>query len=231
EPDLVVPEWTAKGAFVNGRDFVDRLIGRKWGQRTPAVIVERRSKRTAEDVAARLGDHVDDTAAEPAVFRGDGARRDFRLLDRILDEQVERLAAQVLVHDHAVDEVLAFERQRPSHHDVAAWAVTGDARRQQHRVVQRASNRQQFELILLEVAGDRGGQDDVGRLAGDRDVFGDGGDSQRHVQRLRFGHLHTDRLLDGPESLELEGHLIIARRQEWNDVIAIRRRSHRAEAL
>src|SRR5439155_21437077 len=110
---------------------------------------------------------VDDTAAEAAVLGGDRAGRDFRFLNGILDEEVQGLAAQVLVHDDTVDEVLALEGEPTGHHDVAARTVARYPGSQEHGVIQRATDREPLERLFLEVARNRGGRNDLGRLPDD----------------------------------------------------------------
>ena len=51
----------------------------------------------------RLGDPVDHAAGEAAVFRRDAAGEKRGLLDGVLDEELMRLAPDVLVGDHSVD--------------------------------------------------------------------------------------------------------------------------------
>ena len=231
EPESVVQDWAAGRALVHRGDLVDRLIGGVRCQRSPAIVVERRAKRAAECVAAGFRDHVHDAAAEAAVLSGDRPGRDFRFLDRVFDEQIQRLAAQVLVHDDAVDQVLAFERHPAGHHDVAARTVAGDAWREEHGIVQGASDWQTLERFLLEIAGNRGRRHNVRRLSGHRDRLGHGRERKADVQRQRFSHGQRRRSFQRLKTLKLERHRVIARRQKRNDVVAVGGRCGRARAL
>jgi len=68
----------------------------------PRVIVERRAERTRKRIAA---DFVIMFTTPPPKrpYSAEMAPVDtFRLLDRVLDEEIQRLPAQVLVHDDAV---------------------------------------------------------------------------------------------------------------------------------
>ena len=71
----------------------------------PLRIVERVADGAAELVAARLRDRGDHAAGEAAELGRDAAGEDGRLLDGVLDVEGVRLAAEVLVHDGAVDEI------------------------------------------------------------------------------------------------------------------------------
>src|SRR4030095_14985164 len=70
EPDLVVENGSADRALVHRRDLVHGLIGGIRRQRSPAVVIERRAKRSTEGVSTRFRDHVHDPAAEAAVLGG-----------------------------------------------------------------------------------------------------------------------------------------------------------------
>ena len=105
-------------------------------------LLQRVAQRSAELVAARLGDDVDDAAAEAAVLGRDAGRGDGRFLNRVLDVEVVRLTAQVLVDGHAVDHEQIFERHRAGDRVGAARAGRVHRRREQQRRVDVAVGRQ-----------------------------------------------------------------------------------------
>ena len=84
-----------------------------------------------EPVAARLGDDVDDAAAEPAELGGDAAVGDGRFLDRIFDRGVEGLSADVLVDADAVEEEQVLEADRAAERERARRSGGMNARRHQ----------------------------------------------------------------------------------------------------
>ena len=81
-------------------------------------------------IAAGLRDRADDAACEPPELRRNAAGQHGRLLNRVFDVQRIRLAAQVLVHHHAVDQEDAVERMRTRDRDLAVRAGVSDAGRQ-----------------------------------------------------------------------------------------------------
>ena len=94
-------------------------------ERAPVVVEQRLAERAAEQVAAGLRDDVDEAAAEAAELGRHAVGRDGRLLNRVLDVDVERLAAQVLVHGHAVHQIQRLERHRAGDGVGARRARTG----------------------------------------------------------------------------------------------------------
>ena len=84
-------------------------LGLERRQRPPLVVVQRLAEAARELVAARLGDDVDDAAAEPAELGGDAAVGDGRFLDRVFDGGVEGLPADVLVDADAVEQEQVLE--------------------------------------------------------------------------------------------------------------------------
>jgi hypothetical protein len=121
EPQPVANQEAADGGFVNGVDVVFALVG-QWRFILPRVVGEIGAERARELVAAVLGHHVDETAGEAAVLGGYAAGHDRGLLDGVLDEHVEGLAAEVLVEDHAVEGVEVLVRHGARDGGVAAGA-------------------------------------------------------------------------------------------------------------
>ena len=145
EPDTVPPQQPAERRLVALVELVDtrQPVGLLVGVPCrPVVVRERGAKRTVEEVAARLRDRVHDASGEAAVFGGDAAPQDRRLLNRVLDVEILGLAPQVLVDDGAVHEKQALEGLRSGDHegrsrvgaaDVPGRAVVGDTRGKQAR--------------------------------------------------------------------------------------------------
>ena len=125
EPDVVFPERAAEGGLVRGQNVLRRRFLRR-ADRGPRGVREAGPEGAGEDVAAGLRDGVDDAAREAPEFRGDGGRRRRRLLDRVLDEEVDRRAADVVVHDDAVHGEEVVERLRARDRDGAVRAVLVD---------------------------------------------------------------------------------------------------------
>src|SRR6185436_9328808 len=104
EPQTVANDASAEGCLVGLVDRVGIVEGLQRTLLGPVVVLQRIAERAAEFVTTRLGDGVDDATGEPAVLGRDAGRLNRGLLDRILDEEVVRLATEVLVDDRAVDE-------------------------------------------------------------------------------------------------------------------------------
>ncbi len=113
EPQAVGQDPSPEGGLEDLVDVVQLLLagvalhGRPGD---PVFVLEVDPERAVELVAALLGDRVDHAAGETPVLGRHRAGLDGRFLDRVLDEQGERLAAQVLVDDDAVDQVEVLER-------------------------------------------------------------------------------------------------------------------------
>ncbi len=231
EPELVLEDRPAEGHLVGGHHLIDVRVARERRQRLPAVVDERRPEGPGEAVAARLRDHVDHAALEPAVLRRDVAGRDLGLLHGVLDVERTGLLAQVLVHVDAVDQVEVVVGQRARDHDVAAGAVADRGRRHDRRGVQRAPPRDVLDGRRLERGRHRRRHRRLGGGARHRDRLRHGGHRQLHVHREGIGHLQADRLFDRRETLELEGHRVVTRGQERDDVVAVGRRHDGTHAL
>ncbi len=175
-------------------------------ERPPVVVVERVAERAGEQVAARLRDHVHHAAAEAAELRRHAADGDRRLLNRVLDVQVVRRAAEVLGDRHAVDHEQRFERRRAGNRVRAARAGRVHARRLQQRRVDVAVGRQRRDQLLLEVRRHlRGLRQHVGRLADDVDGFRDRRRTHLRIERQDLRRRERDRLRDALEAAQLDG--------------------------
>src|SRR5204862_7611316 len=109
EPEAVLQNRAAERVLVGRNQLVGlRLVHRR--RRAPVVVLEGRPERAAEQVAARLGDGVDDAARETSELRGDSGGGYRRFLDRVLDVERDRLTAEVLVEHHAVQQEQVLER-------------------------------------------------------------------------------------------------------------------------
>jgi hypothetical protein len=165
EPQLVTHDRPAERVLVRRDDVIQAgvLVGRvvgdrlvfEGGQPAPLVVVQRAAVRAREVVAARLGDHVDDTAREPAELSRHTAARDRRLLDGVFDIEHVRLTAQVLVDGHAVDHEQVLERHRSGNGVAAARTGRVHRRRHQDGGADVTVGRQVLHQRLLEGGGDR----------------------------------------------------------------------------
>ena len=129
EPERVLHDRPSDRVLVRRHDFVQLgFVERRHG--TPVVVVDPEPIRAAELVATRLGDRIHQTAAEPPVLRRDPGGRDRRLLNRILDEEGDRLPAQVLGDRHAVQQEHAVVCHRPGDRErpITAARATGTGR-------------------------------------------------------------------------------------------------------
>ena len=238
EPQTVALDRTAEDVFVLRDDAIHLGVGRELvvvvsgHLRAPVVVVQRVAERSAEAIAARLGDDVHDAAAEPPVLRRDAVGRDHRLLDGILYIEVVRLPAQVLVHVHAVDQVEGFERHRSGDGIAAIRARGVHCRSLQDHGIDVACGGQHGHQLLLEVGGHlrRMCQDLTGARA-DGDRFGQRRGPQCCVERDGLAEGHGDRLLLTFESGQLERHGVGSRRHARDDVVAVAGRDHAERAL
>ena len=98
--------------------------------------------------------------------------------------------------------------------------VAGDAWREEHGIVQPASDRQTLEHSFLKLLA-MVAVYDVRRLSGHRHRLGHGRDRQADIQRQRFSHGQRRRSFQGLKTLKLERHRVIACRQKRNDVVAV----------
>ncbi len=153
-------------------------------------------------------------------------------MQRVLDDQVLRLAAQVLVHRHAVHHVEVFERHRASDREAAARSSGMHRRGHQHHGAVITLRRQRGHERLLEVGGDLAGlRQDVGRAANDLHRFGHAGDAHFDRQRKVLRRREADGSLDTLESGQLEHEAICARGQQREDVVAVFRGHRLARGL
>ena len=183
EPQTIFHDWPSDRVLVRGNRlrhaqlFVRRIGGDRrlfeGRERSPLVIVVRVSERTAENVAAGFCDQIDDAAAEPSVLRRDAADRDRGLLDRVLDVEVVRRAAQIFSDGDAVDHEQRFERRR-SRDRIGAVRAGGVHRRcLQDRGIQIAGRWKRRDELLIEVGRDlRGLREHVRGRSHDRHLLG-----------------------------------------------------------
>ena len=206
-----------------------RLERRLVGPRRVAEVV---AVGARVDVAAALGDDVDDAAREAPVLRRDARGEHLRLLDGVLDEQVVARAEDVVVDVDAVDQedVVVGERAR-DRHLAGVRAVVGQAGRELGDVERRAAGRQLVDQRLVEVGAD-------GRIRDDGRGFGPHGDLLGHRGR-RHRDVHFDgpperdarRPLDRRHAVHLDGDDVLARRQPADDVDAVDVGDRRQRAL
>ena len=160
---------STRSSLCAGSAAIDRSSNGVSVRQLSLISVSRNEPREA--VAARLGDDVDDAAAEAAVFGGDAGGGHRRFLDRVLDVEVVGLAAQVLVHGDAVDQEQVVERHRAGDRVGAVRPAGMHRRREQQVGVDVAVGRQGGDQVLLEVGGDlRRLRQHVGALADDGHV-------------------------------------------------------------
>ena len=200
--------------------------------RAPVVVEERVAERTAEPVAAGLGHDVDDAAAEAAVLGRNAIGRDHRFLDGVLDVKVVGLAAQVLVHVDAVDEVERFKGHRAGNRIAAIRPGWVNTWRLQHHGVDVSCRRQRRHQFLLEVRGDGGCMREDLAVAGPHiDGFSERGRSERGVEGERLAERDGGGLLLTLEAAELERNRISAWRHARDRVVAVVGRDHSERAL
>jgi hypothetical protein len=175
-----------------------------------------------EDVAAVLGDDVDDAAREAAVFGRDAGREHLRLFDRILDEEVVVGAEDVVVDVDAVDQEDVVVGKRAGDRDLAGvGAVVGQSGRELGDVERRAAGRQLVDQLGVVVRADGGVGHDRHGVAADGDLLGHCGRSHPDVERHRATELDARRPLDRRHAVHLDGHGVFARRQPAHDVYPV----------
>ena len=204
EPDVVLEEEAAERELVLVVDLVEALRGGERGLGAPLVVSHGVAVGGVELVAARLGQHVDDAAGEAAVFSRHVRDRCGGLLNRVLDVQRGRRAADVIHHRDAVDheQVLVRDGAR-NRHGVGGAGVGLDAGRHQGRLVDRLGHRELVDQRLLV-----GGRGSAGRLhgfvgTGDRHLLGDLGLRHRRVDPLGLRGVDLDRGVDRLETLQI----------------------------
>ena len=205
EPQTVADDAATESSFI---DFVELVIEwRRCGARRrvperglvgPAVVGQTVAERSAELVAARLGDRVDHAACEVAVLGRDAGSLDCRLLDRVLDEEVVRLSSDAFIDDGAVDgpEVVV----RVGARDRKAVDAIDDAWCQCRGCNERAADRQILDEVGVEVRLHFGRLHHGRSRCGDGDRLGDcreakvridtRGSAEGHA-RVSCGRLHA----------------------------------------
>ena len=208
--------------LARGRRGVVAIAGH---QRAPVVVEQRLAERAAEQVAAGLGDDVDETAAEPAVLRRHAVGRDRGFLNRVLDVDVERLPAQVLIHGDAVHQVQRLERHRAGDRIIAPGARRVNRRGHQQHGVDVAIGRQHRHQLLREVGRDlRCLRQDIGGLAHHVDRLVERGQAERDVERHRLRRGDGNRPLLIRETAQRECDGVGPGWQLRKDVVAVLRR-------
>ena len=203
-----------------------------WRQRTPTVVVERLAERSGELVPPRLRDHVDDAATETAVLSRHASRGDVRLLNRVFDVQVIRLATDVLVDRHAVDQKQVFVRYRTRNRVRAPWTGRVHGGSQQQVRIDVPVRWQRSDEILLEVRGDlRRLRQHVGRASDNEHRLGECRGTHGDIERQRLCRCEGDRPLLLLESAELERDRIDPGRKRREDVVAVAGRRGGEDAL
>ena len=232
EPQLVAPNPPAERGL-EGR--VDRvlLFDRKRRRLRPALVSEGGAEAPLELVAARFGQHVDNAAGEVSILGRDAAGEDGRLLDRLFNVEILRLSAQVLVDDHAVDQVQAVVRHRAGDDEVVARPPGVDARSEQrHRLIAPAG-RKLIDEILVDVHADRGCLDRRRHVlvCGDDDLPLHRGELEIDVDRVRHIRREREVLLVGLHPAHREGDRVLPGREERDQISPVRIRHGRARTL
>ena len=163
------------------------LVGLEDAARVQRLVAEVLEGRAVNVVGPGLGDHLHDAARRQAELRLVAGVGDLEFLDRVLRQILTRLAVLDPVVDHPVDDVPgAIEGHRSADVDGGeerARSVHGRARHEQRqREVLARVQRQRFDLLLRDRPGNLGPRRvDDRRLAGHRDVLGQGLDLERDV--------------------------------------------------
>ena len=239
EPHAIAGDRSAGGELVGRHDVVDLGIVR-YGVSSRHVIGEGGAERSAEAVAARLGEAFT-TPPENRPYSAETAPL-VTVVSWIASSMNSgtRLAAEVLVHDDAVDHEQVLERHRAGDGDglgrgvlaVGARAGVGDAGREQRRGVERPVPGQRgdarppcswstpppavakFSCVPVTVTVS---------------------DAPATVKPTSSGTVcpapTLALVLDAAETLQLERHLVGARRQQRQDEVAVLRADRRPAAL
>src|SRR3954447_926811 len=225
EPEAILQQVAAEGGFVlvaadarvfrlrNAGDRVDE-IGLVGPRRVGDVVAE----RTAELIAARLGDRVDHAAGETAVLRRDAAGEESGLLDGVFDEEVLWLATDGVVHDDAVDHVEVVVRRSAVDDGLVVRTIVVDARRELDALSDGAAERERFDLLTSQR------RRDLRRLE-DRRCSRRDGDRFRHLADLEVevrGCGLVEAHVDGPRHLlhafQFGSDAVLARRDRRENV-------------
>jgi len=209
EPQLVLHHEAAQGRLVDLVVLVDvlRLVRT---QRRPRRVRPVEAVGAGEQVAAGLGQGRDDAAGKPAVLGRDAADRGGGLLDGVLDEQRQRLLADVLVDHHAVDQPQVLVGLGAGDGDVAARSRAAHAGGQQDGRLGSAADRQLVDDLLGDGGRDLAVGGDGLVAAGDDDLLGDRSERHLGVELLALGGRDLDGGLHLLEAGELEGHVVLA---------------------
>ena len=151
------------------------------------------------------------------------------------------MAADVLVHHHAVDHEEALEAHGARDGDGPAGGGAGAAGgtgvvhawRQRQRLLQAAVERQLLDQVGLVAGRQRRALREVGagRLGLHHDLFGHAGQAQGHRQRHGLGDRDARAALQRLEAGQLEGDVVVAGGQEGEDVVAVGGRGGGPHAL
>ena len=195
------------------RDVRD-LRGRLPAARPRAVVGLQRAAfaesedRSAELVAAALGQDVDHAAGHAAVFGRQAARLHFDFLNEVVVQRLAFVAQLDAGRIQAVDDVLVFRARRSV--DDRANHVGRHARRHRGQGVEVAAHRQLVEHFRRDAdARGRRGRVDRRRRRLDRDRFGDAGERHLEIERNRAIESDVDRLFDRLEAGELGFHRVV----------------------
>ncbi len=231
EPHAVFHDEAAERSFVDA----DHLVGVRGRldrrERDPVGVADAVTERAGELVAARFGQRADHTAAEPAVFRRDRAGENGGLLNRVFNEEIVRLTAQVLIDRDAVDEEQVVVRGRTGNREVVARAVVVDSGREGDGVGDVAAHRQQRDLLVGEVARHLRRLENRGSGGRDGDRFRHRRDPHVGVGTCGPGERHHDLLRAVGHAGQFEYDGVFTRRQRREGVRTSISRGGGARAL
>ena len=212
---------------IHDRPADRRLVGGVVGDAAGALVVvldlERRTRcpvrlvhvgpeAAGKAVAAALGDHVDDTAGEPAILGRDPGGQHLRLLDRILDEQVVGRGEQVVVDVDAVNQIDVVVGERPVDRDLAGVRRVGrQTRRQLGDPEQVPAHRELLHLVVDDVLADFGRGQRGRHHGGHGYVLFDRADLHRDVDLDRAAERDRHLAVDGREALQNERGIVSPR--------------------
>ena len=206
------------------RDVRD-LRGRGWSLVGGAVVgLERAAfaeseERSAELIAAALGQHVDHAARHAAVFGRQAAGLHFDFLNEVVVQRLAFVAQLDAGRIQTVDDVLVFRARRSvddrsNHVGRHAWRHRGQG-------VEVAAHRQLVEHFRGDAdARGRRGRVDRRRRRLDRDRFGDAGERHLEIQGNRTIEADVDRLFDRLEAGELGFHRVVTGGEAGKTIVA-----------
>ena len=188
--------------------------------RRPRLVGEVEAVAAGEEIAAALGDGVDDAAGEAAIFGGDARGEHLRFLDGVFDEQVVRRPEEVVVDVDAIDQEDVVVRECARNSELACvrrvGRETGGERRDGREV---AAGGELADLGVREVLS-AGGRHDCrrNRVGLDGDRFGDPGGGKGRIHLDVLPDFDTCCLRERAHAAELESHLIRSGRQAAQNV-------------